>query len=171
MEKDNLINTVPAMRILENEHHYLSHLMNEWHSIVLNIQNDRYTKEQIGPEFARLRQLLTEFKVPLAQHTLKEETYFFPLLGRHIGYEQGPIMSIENEHEEIVAYIDHFLHHSDGEFSRGQMKQISRDAGEAFEILTVHFVKEESVLFPMTARVVKKEEQEQLFNELHTLIV
>ncbi|MDN4071096.1 hemerythrin domain-containing protein [Paenibacillus vini] len=171
MENDKLMNSVPAMRILENEHHYLSHLMNEWHSIVLNIQNDRYTEEQAGPEFARLRQLLTDFKEPLAQHTRKEETYFFPLLGRHIGYEQGPIMSIENEHEEIVAYIDHFLHHSDGEFSLAQMKQITRDAGEAFEILTVHFVKEESVLFPMTARVVKKEEQERLFEEMHTLIV
>lgn len=27
--------TVPAMRILENEHRYLSFLMEEWHDIVL----------------------------------------------------------------------------------------------------------------------------------------
>ncbi|RCX23855.1 hemerythrin HHE cation binding domain-containing protein [Fontibacillus phaseoli] len=171
MENTKFRTPLPAMRILENEHGYLSHLMSQWHSIVLNLQNDRYTTDQAGQEFVRLRQLLAEFKAPLEQHTKKEEAFFFPLLGQYIGHDQGPLVSIENEHEEIVAYIDHFLHHSDGNFSMQEMKDMSRDAGEAFEILTVHFVKEESVLFPMTAQVLKQAEQERLYEELHTLIL
>lgn len=45
------------------------------------------------------------------------------------------------------------------------------DVGEAFEILTVHFVKEETVLFPMTGQVMRSAEQELLNQELYTLIV
>lgn len=171
MNSTNLISALPAMRILENEHRYLSGLMEEWHSIVLNLQNERYSLESARDQFARLRKLLEQFKEPFKKHTSKEEAFFFPLLGRYIGYEQGPIVSIEQEHEEIVAYIDHFLHHSAGEYALEEMKAISRDAGEAFEILTVHFVKEESVLFPMTAQLMKKEDIERLTEQLHTLII
>ncbi|MGZ7441295.1 hemerythrin domain-containing protein [Paenibacillus sp. TH7-28] len=171
MEQGTLQSEAPAMRILENEHRYLAHLMNEWHAIVLGLQNDRYTPEQAKGELVRLRKLLNDFKAPLRKHFQKEEAYFFPRLGQHIGYEQGPIVSIENEHEEVFTYIDHFLHYSDGEFTLEQMKALSRDAGEAFEILTVHFVKEETVLFPMTAQVMRKAEQEQLYREMYNLIV
>ncbi|MGG6310714.1 hemerythrin domain-containing protein [Paenibacillus macerans] len=171
MEQGTLLFESPATRILENEHRYLTHLMNEWHAIVLGLQNDRYPLEQARGQLVRLRELLTQFKAPLRKHFSKEETYFFKRLGHHIGYEQGPIVAIENEHEEIFAYIDHFLHYSEGEFSLEQMRALSRDAGEAFEILTVHFVKEETVLFPMVMQVMKPSEREQLNKELYTLIV
>lgn len=171
MEQGTLLNVLPAMRILENEHRYLASLMNEWHSIVLDFQDDRYSLDQAKPQFARLRELIRDFKLPLRKHFHKEETYFFPRLGKHIGYDQGPIVSIEQEHEEIFAYLDHFLHYAGGEFTLEEMKSLSRDAGEAFEILTVHFVKEETVLFPMTGQVMKPAEQEQLNKDLYTLIV
>lgn len=173
MKQGTLLSELPAMRILENEHRFLASLMNEWHAIVLDLQNDRYPWDQAKLHFIRLRELIRDFKSPLRKHFQKEETYFFPRLGKHIGYDQGPIVSIEQEHEEIFAYIDHFLHYAgaDGEFSLEEMKALSRDAGEAFEILTVHFVKEETVLFPMAAQVMKPAEREQLNKELYTLIV
>lgn len=161
------------MRILENEHRYLSYLMNEWHTIVLNLQNFKYGIEQARQEFTRLRQLIDAFKVTFEQHTKKEERFFFPLLGKFIGYEQGPLLSIEHEHEEITAYLEHFLYHSAGEhsYSLSEMSTISRDAGEAFEILTIHFVKEESILFPMTVQVMNEADQHALSQQLHTLII
>ncbi|WP_068785773.1 hemerythrin domain-containing protein [Paenibacillus phocaensis] len=171
MEQGTLLSELPAMRILENEHRYLASLMNDWHSIVLDFQNDRYTIEPAKSQFARLRGLLSDFKSPLRKHFHKEEAYFFQRLGKKIGYDQGPIVSIEQEHEEILAYLDHFLHYANGEFTLEEMRVLSRDAGEAFEILTVHFVKEETVLFPMTGQVMKLTEQEQLNKELYTLIV
>ncbi len=161
---------VPAMRILENEHRYLSHLMHEWHAIALNLINNAYSRSEAGEQFARLKQLLIAFKPLFIQHAKKEEAFFFPMLGRYIGFEQGPLVSIEAEHEEILAYIDHFLHHAEGEHTMGEMSAIARDAGEAFEILTVHFVKEESVLFPMTAQVMSRKDRETLEGELNTLL-
>ncbi len=161
---------VPAMRILENEHRYLSHLMNEWHGIVLKLMNYAYKRDEAQEQFAKLKQLLISFKAVFKQHAEKEEHFFFPSLGQYIGFEQGPLVSIEAEHEEILAYIDHFLHHADGELSLSDMSAIARDAGEAYEILTIHFVKEESVLFPMTAQVMSKKDRERLSEQLNTLL-
>jgi regulator of cell morphogenesis and NO signaling len=164
--------SVPAMRILENEHRYLSFLMSEWHPIALYILNHEYGRDEAARQFQKLQELLIAFRALFVQHSKKEETFFFPLLGRYIGFEQGPLVSIEAEHEEILAYIDHFLHHAEGEGERtmGQMSAIARDASEAFEILTIHFVKEESVLFPMVAQVMLKKDQESLFEQMNTLL-
>ncbi|WP_334074447.1 hemerythrin domain-containing protein [Paenibacillus sp. A14] len=171
MTQSTLLSELPAMRVLENEHRYLSYLMEQWHSIARNLQNCVYTSAQAKEEMARLRMLLSEFKIPLKKHMEKEEAIFFPLLGQYIGYEQGPIMSIEQEHEEVFAYIDHFLHHSEGDYTPLEMSAISRDACEAFEILTIHFVKEETVLFSLAAQTLSKPDRNKLYEELHTLIV
>lgn len=174
MVNTNFQSKVPAMRILENEHQYLMHLMKEWHSIVLNFENEAYEEIEARIEFTKLRKLLIDFLEPLKNHTDKEEKFFFPLLGHYIGTEQGPIVTIEAEHEEIDAYIGHFLHHTRAGMdllSIDDMTRIAKDAGEAFEVLMVHFVKEESVLFPMTDRVMKAVDQDKLLEQLNTLIV
>ena len=51
------------------------------------------------------------------------------------------------------------------------MMDLVKDAGEAYEVLMVHFVKEESVLFPMTEKVMKAVDQEKLTQQLHTKII
>ncbi|MCR2821851.1 hemerythrin domain-containing protein [Lederbergia panacisoli] len=163
-----------SMRILENEHLYLTHLMNEWHSIVLNFENGKYTKDEGLAAIKQLRKLLIEFIDPWKNHSEKEEQYFFPLLGLYIGKEQGPIVTIEAEHDEIDGYIGHFLHHTlhgTSEMTLEDMTNVVKDAGEAYEVLMVHFVKEESVLFPMTDRVMKAVDQKKLTEQLNTKII
>ncbi|MBS4216815.1 hemerythrin domain-containing protein [Bacillus sp. FJAT-49711] len=163
-----------SMRILENEHVYLTHLMNEWHSIVLNFDNRMYTKDEALAAIKVLRKLIKEFIDPWKNHCEKEEKFFFPLLGLYIGKEQGPIVTIEAEHAEIDGYIGHFLHHTlNGieEMTLEDMTNVVKDAGEAYEVLMVHFVKEESVLFPMTERVMKAVDQEKLTEQLKTKII
>lgn len=44
------------------------------------------------------------------------------------------------------------------------------DAGEAFEVLTVHFVKEETVIFPMGENQLSPKDKERLSEQLNTLI-
>ncbi|HLU21249.1 MAG TPA: hemerythrin domain-containing protein [Bacillaceae bacterium] len=164
----------PSMRILENEHLFLTHLMNEWHAIVLNFEKGLYTLEEGRLEIKRLRKLLVEFIEPWKNHCEKEEAYFFPLLGLYIGKEQGPIVTIEAEHDEIDGYIGHFLHHTLSNIDNltlEEMMDLVKDAGEAYEVLMVHFVKEESVLFPMTEKVMKAVDQEKLTQQLHTKII
>nr|WP_316046341.1 hemerythrin domain-containing protein [Planococcus glaciei] len=106
--------TEPGMRLLENEHRYLSFLMDEWHAIVLEFENDQISLEEGREKLKMLRQKLYEFVEPLKNHTDKEEEHFFPVLGTYIGFEQGPLMGIQEEHQEIDGYIGHFFHHTRG---------------------------------------------------------
>ncbi|WNS40697.1 hemerythrin domain-containing protein [Paenibacillus sp. MMS20-IR301] len=165
--------TLPAMRILENEHRYLSFLMGEWHNIVLWFEQEQILLEEARTQLQKLRTAVVEFSVPLKNHTGKEEAHFFPLLGRYIGFEQGPLVGIQEEHREIDGYIGHFLHHTEGGAEQMGLEDIRaavRDAGEAFEVLTVHFVKEETVIFPMAETQLSPKDKERLSRELNTLI-
>ncbi|QUL56352.1 hemerythrin domain-containing protein [Paenibacillus tritici] len=165
--------TLPAMRILENEHRYLSFLMEEWHELVLWYEQEPLALEEARTRLHKLRQAILEFVEPLKKHTGKEETHFFPLLGNYIGFEQGPLAGIQEEHREIDGYIGHFLHHSEGNIDQMPLEAIRsavQDAGEAFEVLTVHFVKEETVIFPMGETQLSAKDKERLSKQLNTLI-
>lgn len=165
---------LPALRVLENEHQYLTHLMEQWHTIVLAFENDVYTLAEGHEALGTLRNMVKDFIEPLKNHTDKEEKFLFKQLALYVGNEQGPVQAVEEEHLEIDAYIGHFLHHTRGdltEFSLEDMKALVKDAGEAFEVLTVHFVKEESIIFPMVEDVLREAEQKELFDNLYTSII
>ncbi|WP_282021023.1 hemerythrin domain-containing protein [Planomicrobium okeanokoites] len=163
----------PGMRLLENEHRYLTYLMDEWHALVLDFEKDDVTLEEGREKLKTIRQKLYEFVEPLKNHTDKEEEHFFPVLGTYIGFEQGPLMGIQEEHQEIDGYIGHFFHHTRGNIdlmTLDDMKTIAKDAGEAYEVLTIHFVKEETVLFPMAEKLMKAVDQDKLYEKMKTLI-
>src|SRR5690625_4651797 len=166
--------TLPALRIIENEHHLLTYLMNEWHAIVLGFERNQYSEEEVLPALELLRSKMLDFKAVYTKHAQKEETYLFAMLIKYVGNEQGPVNAIGGEHEEIDTYIDHFLHHTDGDLSKltfEQMKQLSQDAGEVYEVITFHFVKEESVIFPMVEDILKANEQYELFEKMYSTII
>lgn len=165
--------TTPAMRILENEHRYLSYLMGEWHAIVLWFEQENISLDEGRIRLQELRRAILAFMEPLKKHTTKEETHFFPLLGSYIGFEQGPLVGIQEEHREIDGYIGHFLHHTEGGTDHLMLSDILaavKDAGEAFEVLTVHFVKEETVIFPMAESQLHAKDKARLSEQLNTLI-
>lgn len=165
---------LPALRVLENEHRYLTYLMDGWHTIVLAFERDIYTVDE-GPEALQsLRKLIVDFIEPLKNHTEKEEEFLFPMLAKYVGGDQGPVSATEEEHEEIDSYIGHFLHHTlgdMGQLSMAEMKKIVNDAAEAYEVITVHFVKEESILFEMVNNILGIEEQDKLYEQLYTPII
>lgn len=165
---------LPALRVLENEHKLLHHLMAEWHSIVLDFENDAYTTEQAHKAILDLRKQMIAFIDPLKNHTEKEEAHVFPMLTKYVGDEQGPVRAVMDEHEEIDAYIGHFLHHLRGDVRTLQleeMKKIVQDAGEAFEVITFHLVKEESVIFPMVKDILDDKEQYELLEKVYSPII
>lgn len=167
-------NDLPALRILENEHNYLSYLMDGWHTIVLGFEREIYTEEEAREAIKTLRKMIVDFIEPFKNHTEKEEEILFPMLSKYIGDEQGPIVALEEEHKEIDAYIGHFLHHTLGDLrglSLQQMTDVVKDAGEAFEVITIHFVKEQSIVFPIVINTLRITEQDQLADELHTSII
>lgn len=170
---NNLRFTEPGMRLLENEHRYLSYLMDDWHSLVLDFERQEMSLEEGREKLKLLRQKLYEFIEPFKNHTEKEEEHFFPVLGTYIGFEQGPLVGIQEEHQEIDGYIGHFFHHTRDNIDAitlEDLKTVAKDAGEAFEVLTIHFVKEETVLFPMAEKLMKAVDQDELYKKMNTLI-
>src|SRR5699024_2977383 len=138
------------------------HLMSEWHPIVLDFEDDAYNLEEAHTAIETLRQKIIAFLDPLKNHTDKEEATRFKMLVKYVGDEQGPVKAVQDEHEEIDAYLGHFLYHLRGditELSLEDMKAIVRDAGEAFEMIMFHLVKEETTLFPMVKDILTEEEQ------------
>ncbi|MBB4823009.1 hemerythrin-like domain-containing protein [Sporosarcina luteola] len=165
---------LPALRVLENEHRFLTSLADQWHAIVLGFERDIYSLEEGREALQSLRRQLIDFIEPYKNHTEKEEAILFPLLSKYVGDEQGPIHAVEEEHEEIDAYMGHFLHHTRGDvndMSLEDMKAVAKDAGEAFEVITIHFIKEESILFPMVINILRAQEQDRLFDDLYTPII
>ena len=165
---------LPALQVLENEHQYLTYLMDNWHSIVIGFENKIYTLEEAREAATSLRISLIEFIEPFKNHTDKEEDILFPELEQYIGGDQGPVKAVEEEHEELDAYIGHFLHHTRGnldELSLADLEAVVKDAGEAYEAITVHFIKEESIVFPMVESMLRIEQQDELFKKLYTPIV
>lgn len=165
---------LPALRVVENEHHLLRYLMDQWHPIVLNFERNVYTTDEGHKALLDLRSKLNHFKDVLSKHFQKEEKYLFPKLVQYVGDEQGPVVAVEEEHEEIDAYMEHFFHHTEGDLvhlSLQQMQEIVQDAGEAFEVITFHFIKEESVIFPMVEEILKPNEQYDLFENLYSSII
>ncbi|WP_313237019.1 hemerythrin domain-containing protein [Sporosarcina ureae] len=174
MVNTGLTHTLPALRVLENEHRFLTSLMEQWHAIVLDFENDRFTRDEGLEALKRLRVLVVEFIDPLKNHTEKEEAFLFPMLAKYVGSDQGPVQAVQEEHDEIDAFIGHFLHHTRGdlsEFTLAMMQDVVKDAGEAFEVIMIHFVKEENVIFPMVLSVLLAKEQDELFDQLYTSIL
>jgi len=173
-ESSKFVFKLPALRILENEHHLIRHLMSEWHPIVLEFEKDAYTLEEAHVAIKTLEKKIIAFIDPLKNHTEKEEEYVFKALAKYVGDEQGPVKATEEEHEEIDAYIGHFLHHVRGDVTQldlDDMKQIVQDAGEAFEVITFHLVKEESVVFPMVQDILDENEKYDLLEKLYSPII
>lgn len=165
---------LPALRIFENEHHFLRFLMGEWHPIVLNFERGVYSLEEAHEAIQILKLKMIDFIEPFKNHTDKEEKYMFKMLIKYVGDEQGPVKAVQDEHEEIDAYIGHFLHHLRGDISGlslADMLAIVRDAGEAFEVITFHMIKEETIVFPMVQDILTKNEKYELFENVYTPII
>lgn len=165
---------LPALQVLENEHQYLTYLMDNWHPIVLGFERNIYSLEEAREAIGSLRKALIEFIEPFKNHTEKEEDILFPELAQYIGGDQGPVKAVEEEHEELDAYIGHFLHHTRGslnDLSLKDLEAVAKDAGEAYEAITVHFIKEEAIVFPMVESMLRIDQQDALFEKLYTPIV
>lgn len=54
--------------------------------------------------------------------------------------------------------------------SLGSMNEMVKDVMEAYEVLMVHMVKEEAVLFTMADKELKEVDEEVLLEQVNTLI-
>lgn len=167
--------SVPALRVLENEHQLLTYLMGKWQPLVLRIEREHFrTEGEARMLFRTIRREVNQFLKPLKLHTDKEKAYLYPALAKYVGNEQGPVQAIQEEHAEIEAYFDHFLHFAnveEKELTIPKMQEIVQDAQEAFEVVTFHLIKEETIIFPMVESILNDKEQYDLLEKMYSSII
>ncbi|RXK18592.1 hemerythrin domain-containing protein [Macrococcus sp. DPC7161] len=160
-----------ALRVLENEHMLLRSMMHDWFQLMRNINISTMPLVKFQ-QLKALRESLNEFLPVLRKHQEKEEKFFFPILGSYIGTEQGPIVTIEAEHDEMMQYFSHFMNVTDMmDLKPEEIELLLKDLNEGYEICMVHMYKEESVLFTMAEKVFKIKDEEALLEAVNTRIL
>lgn len=118
---------------------------------------ERATNHSEMAELEGADQLIEE---ELTKHFRYEEDILFPLLGKYIGTENGPIAVMLSEHETIRGLHEAF-HRSMLE-NKGNATQIIQDFLPLAEMLKTHITKEDNVLFPMASRIMSEEDKNEV---------
>lgn len=160
---------IKALRIIENEHMLIRKMMNDWYEV----SNSAKETKELMPFLFKLkilRQKMTIFLEVLEKHQEKEEKYFFKVLEAYVGEIDSPVSNIREEHDEMNQYFQHFMLHSTAGKELKDYALLLEDLQEGFEILMVHMYKEESVLFTISEKVLKKKDEDVLLESMNTLI-
>ncbi|GAX91397.1 hemerythrin [Effusibacillus lacus] len=152
-----------AIRRLFDEHPPLRQQMDQ---MVLKAKQITSGVEQdLGVAIRELAEMEKKFKSELEPHSEREEGGLFPVLGRHIGTQFGPIAVMEYEHGEAkrnLALFEERMGEIGQSPAREQVQSVVSPLMTAIGILQEHFMKEENVLFPMAEKVLTEEEKEEL---------
>ncbi|MDQ0216437.1 hemerythrin-like domain-containing protein [Oikeobacillus pervagus] len=120
----------------------------------------------------QLREKVLSFQRALDQHSRREEDGLFEMMTAHIGKELGPIAMMEYEHslanENIRLFLEQTSLMSD-KLTKEEALGFAQYIVTAYEVLTSHFMKEESVLFPMAEQMLSDEEKRLLAERMETI--
>lgn len=151
----------PLQRLLD-EHPGLREQMQELIKRSTNIRQSTAVSEEQVRELIALEH---KFKAELDAHSEREEGGLFPILGRHIGTEFGPIAVMEYEHSEAKLHLSLFEERTkalENGLEPALIKHVTDPLLKACHILLDHFLKEENVLFPMAEMRLSDEEKAEL---------
>ncbi|MFC4769631.1 hemerythrin domain-containing protein [Effusibacillus consociatus] len=122
-------------------------------------------EDGVASGIQELLEMESSFKEELEIHSDKEEKGLFPLVGRHIGTQFGPIAVMEYEHSEAkknLAAFEELARNAQNEPTQEEAGRITAPLITAIHILLDHFLKEENVLFPMAENILTSDEKEEL---------
>ncbi|MDD5544324.1 MAG: hemerythrin domain-containing protein [Acidobacteriia bacterium] len=101
----------------------------------------------------------------VARHFEKEEKALFPVLAKYVGNQTGPVAVMLQEHEQHQALLSQLC-------AAVQSRDWGsvRSAWNPFaQLLGLHIMKEDSVLFPMAERLMNAEERTEVHNKMEAI--
>ena len=101
------------------------------------------------------------FEEQLVLHRRKEEEILFPILGRHIGTDGGPIHCMLEEHSIEKKYID-IIRTALADGGSGMQERIVEAAQGILSLLPDHIAKEDGVLYPLAERTLSEAEKTEM---------
>lgn len=152
----------PALACLKNEHIMLTKQMTDFYQLSVKIQQGQM--EGLAASLRELYEKVTAFIKDLEPHSEKEETILFEAMAQYIGKENGPLAVMEYEHEQARINLKNFMKKmaNRDSMSKEQIDESCEYAKNAYLVLRDHFMKEETVLFPMAERLLSEGEKQRI---------
>lgn len=127
------------------------------HSDLLKVLEHAINSLEI-PDYETADQIIKE---ELDKHFRYEEEILFPLLGKYIGTDAGPIAVMLSEHRTIRRLHEAF-NNTMAVGKNEHINEITKDFRPLSELLRAHITKEDNVLFPMASRVMSEEDKNEV---------
>lgn len=174
----------------------IEHLLDEHRVIMVQIADLRQAVTDLSargeaalpgalPVFRRIGRMM---ETQLARHARKEDEALFPALEAIIGVEDGPTAVMRREHKSIhgrgellrrtlheLNEVEHPLIVAGGETMRsltasgGTADSLRANAQEIIELLDMHFLKEEQILFPMAQNVLDSSALDDVWKRIEAM--
>ena len=145
------------------------------HEIVRSVLNnlEEYLKKigKVSSEGLRnnlinqLNEITAFIDKDLEVHFKKEEDGLFPVLGKYIGTETGPIHVMLLEHKQSREISSEFKSKIKDYQSTKEFDSILNDGFAFFKLLSEHIDKEEQILFNMADMQLSKEEKHEIMQK------
>lgn len=164
------INYCVPLKQLINEHPSLLAKMAEFNEMVQAFESDDSNTDW-NQAIDQLHEKITLFISELEPHSNREEEVLFEMMVKYMGREGGPIAVMEYEHATAKLNLKEFI----DKVAAIKAEQSSVSKEMALELfghikivyltLTEHFMKEESILFPMAEQMLSAEEKQELTDQ------
>ncbi|WP_010677642.1 hemerythrin domain-containing protein [Bacillus timonensis] len=148
---------------LKDEHKLLRADMDQFYGITEEIEFESGPK--VIKLFSKLYEEVLAFDEKLKAHSKREEEALFPMMDHHLGENDRTIETMEFEHHKAERHLQDFLEEvaKVGEtIDEYDAQMITVYVVQAYATLTQHFAKEETMLFPLAAKILSNEEMGEL---------
>lgn len=153
------------------------HILMEEHALLLGFADElrdladrmRGRKDLLGEETERLDHIAQHFR-DSQSHYLREENVLFPFLEKHGIKEPPAIMWMEHDRirgieKDLYGLIDRHQEMASGDLVR-QLGEVARSLAD---MLSSHFSKENSILFPTALKVISDNEWQDIGHQFDEL--
>jgi regulator of cell morphogenesis and NO signaling len=152
----------PILEELRRQHRDAEHLLVDLSAAVSRLRSEGPGEPGVLTDLVRCR---TSIQVEFDAHFRDEEQALFPVLGRRVGTEDGPIAFLMEEHRAfrgLQLEYERALAASDAGDSGEWQERLAGAADAIADLLAPHIEKEEQVLFPMAEAVLGEGEWDEV---------
>ncbi|WNF35806.1 hemerythrin domain-containing protein [Bacillaceae bacterium IKA-2] len=164
------INYCAPLKQLINEHPSLLAKLAEFNEMVATFEVEDSTNDW-NQAIDQLHEKVTLFISELEPHSNREEEVLFEMMVKYMGREGGPIAVMEYEHATAKLNLKEFIDKvavikaEQSSASKETALELFRHIKIVYLTLTEHFMKEESILFPMAEQMLSAEEKQELADQ------
>lgn len=115
-------------------------------------------------DFPKAKEYFKEFMFGLRKHIVWEEDILFPAFEEKTGMKTGPTEVMRMEHRQIKEILES-IHHK----VANKDTKTSEDEQKLQEILSVHNLKEENILYPAIDNMLSEGEKENIFVQMKNI--